>query len=372
MTVQRTSLIIGFVAALIGLAASATAQDPGTSEWPKTNFDKRSVALDEIMSGGPPKDGIPAIDAPKFVDITNADDWVDDNEPVLSVALGQDARAYHLQVMIWHEIVNDTVANVPVSVTFCPLCNSCIVFDRRVGGRTLDFGTTGRLRKSDMVMYDRQTETWWQQLTGEAIVGDLTGAVLNTVPADIVSYAQFNQAFPDGKVLSRDTGHTRHYGTNPYRGYDSITDRPFLFHDKVDPRLPPMERVINVRVGDQYRIYPFSRFKGRPIINDTFNGHALIVFSKNGTHSALDTRHISDGRPIRSVTAYRRTLNGTTLTFTAQGDRIVDEETGSEWNLFGQAISGKLAGHRLEPADSGIHFAFAWLAFNPETSIYGQ
>lgn len=359
-------------ATVLAFTFGAAAQVPGAAQWPKTNFEKRNVDLGEIVSGGPPKDGIPALDAAQFVGIPKADAWLDEKEPVIAVSLGDDTKAYPLQILIWHEIVNDIVGEVPVSVTFCPLCNSCIAFDRRVGDRILDFGTTGRLRKSDMVMYDRQTQSWWQQLIGEAIVGELTGTVLKTVPADIVSYGQFKRAFPAGKVLSRDTGYLRDYGTNPYRGYDSITDRPFLFYDKVDPRLAPMERVINVRAGPEHRIYPFSAFEGTPVINDDFNGEALVLFSRHGTHSVLDTGQISDGRFVRSVTAYSRALQGKTLTFVAVGERFVDNETGSTWDLFGRAISGPLTGQRLVSADSGVHFAFAWLAFNPNSSIYGK
>lgn len=363
--------VAGFLI-LIAFAAGqlAAAQVPGASQWPKTDFDKRSVDLREIMSGGPPKDGIPAIDAPKFVAAAQADEWIANDEPVIVLAWEGKARAYPLQILMWHEIVNDTLGSVPVSVTFCPLCNSSIAFDRRLDGKVLDFGTTGRLRKSDMVMYDRQTESWWQQLIGEGIVGEMTGKRLKTLPADIVSYAQFKAAFPKGDVLSRDTGHFRNYGQNPYRGYDSITDRPFLFRDEIDTRLPPMERVLNVTVGDKQKIYPFGALKASPVINDDFNGASLVIFSRPGTRSALDTGEIAEGRKVLSVTAYQRTLGDQVLTFTAKGDAFVDAQTGSTWNLFGVATAGKLKGQRLSPADSGSHFAFAWLAFRPGSEIH--
>ncbi len=138
----------------------AHAQGITDAEWPNTDFSKSLVDLNEIISGGPPKDGIPAIDEPKFVSPKEAIEWLDAREPVIAVVIKDDARAYPLQILIWHEIANDVVGDVPVLVTFCPLCNSSLVFDRRVNGRVLDFGTTGRLRKSDLVMYDRQTESW--------------------------------------------------------------------------------------------------------------------------------------------------------------------------------------------------------------------
>jgi hypothetical protein len=182
----------------------------------RTDFSKHSVPYSEILSGGPPKDGIPSIDAPKFQSTREADEWLSDREPVVFVQVGDDARAYPIQILIWHEIVNDTVGGEPLLVTFCPLCNTAIAFKRTFDGTVLDFGTTGRLRYSNLIMYDRQTETWWQQATGDAITGEYTGAQLEFYPASMISWADFKALYPDGKVLSRDTGHVRNYGRNPY------------------------------------------------------------------------------------------------------------------------------------------------------------
>ncbi|MFQ5759604.1 MAG: DUF3179 domain-containing protein [Acidiferrobacterales bacterium] len=352
-----------------GLAHAQGFVDP---EWPKTDFSKSLVDLNEIISGGPPKDGIPAIDDPKFVSPKEAIRWLDSREPVIAVVIKDDARAYPLQILIWHEIANDTVGGVPVSVTFCPLCNSSLVFDRRVNGRVLDFGTTGRLRKSDLVMYDRQTESWWQQLTGRAIVGELAGTKLTLVPASIVAFEDFKTTYPQGRVLSRETGSSRSYGRNPYRGYDRVGDQPFLFNDPVDPRLPAMERVMNVTVNGKHKLYPFSVFRDEPVINDEVNGLPVVVFSRQGTLSVLDAEEIARSRTVPSATAYERTLNGRTLSFEVHDAKIVDRETGSQWDLFGNAIAGSLKGERLKAVESGLHFAFAWLAFNPDSDIYGQ
>ncbi|MFQ5755471.1 MAG: DUF3179 domain-containing protein [Acidiferrobacterales bacterium] len=341
-------------------------------QWPKTDFSKTLVDLDEIISGGPPKDGIPAIDKPEFVSTREASDWVNPQEPVIVVSVAADARAYPLQILIWHEIVNDTVGGRLVSVTFCPLCNSSLVFDRRVNDRVLDFGTTGRLRKSDLVMYDRQTESWWQQLTGRAIVGELAGTRLTQVPASIVAFGDFAKTYPNGKVLSRRTGYSRPYGNNPYRGYDRIGDQPFLFTDTVDPRLPAMERVISISVNGKHKLYPFSIFANDPIINDKVNGLPVVVFSRQGTLSVLDQETIARSRAVPSATAYERELNGRVLTFELRDGKILDRETQSQWGLFGNAIDGQLIGQRLKPTESGVHFAFAWLAFNVDSEIYGR
>src|SRR5216683_6952868 len=180
-----------------------------TRGW-KTNFSKAQVPLSDIESGGPPRDGIPPIDQPKFVSPAEAGAWMKDQEPVIAFELNGNARAYPLQILIWHEIVDDEVGGVPVAITFCPLCNTAIAFDRRVDGQTLRFGTTGNLRRSDLVMWsDDPGETWWQQITGEALVGDLVGRQLTMLPAEIVSFADFKAAFPSGQVLSRDTGNPR-------------------------------------------------------------------------------------------------------------------------------------------------------------------
>lgn len=356
------------------IVAVSHAQVPRAADWPNTDFDNAAIDLAEIFSGGPPKDGIPPIDEPKFVSVEEAAQWLDPKEPVIAVVIEDTARAYPLQILMWHEIVNDELAGTPISVTFCPLCNASIVFDRRLDGEVYDFGTTGNLRKSDLVMYDRQTESWWQQLTGRAIVGELTDSELKRLPAQIVAFEAFQAAWPESEVLSRETGHQRAYGSNPYRGYDSIDDQPFLFTDPVDSRLPPMERVLNVSLenGDKavHRLYPFKVFKDEPVINDEVAGRKVVVFSRQGTLSVLDDREIATSRQVPSATAYFSSLDGTDLSFSIDGDRVIDNETKSEWDLFGRAVSGKHKGKRLMPAPGGVHFAFAWLAFNPDSDIY--
>ena len=350
----------------------AVADVPVDRAWPRTDFSRKTVDLAEIQSGGPPKDGIPAIDRPRFISTREAGEWLDPREPVIVVQRQGRARAYPLQILIYHEIVNDTFMGLPIAVTFCPLCNASIVFDRRLDGRVLDFGTTGKLRKSDLVMYDRQTESWWQQFTGKGIVGRYAGSVLRRLPSHIVAYEEFRSAYPAGEVLSRRTGYSRSYGNNPYRGYDRVGDRPFLFNDPVDKRLPAMERVLSVTHAGRNRIYPFSELKQRGVINDEFSGLPLVVFYKRNTLSALDKRQIKDSRMIHAATVFNRQLGNRILRFKLIGDDIVDEQTGSRWNQLGQALSGPLAGKQLSPVDSGVHFAFAWLAFNPDTEIYGR
>jgi len=347
------------------LTASHAQTDRDRREWPRTDFGKRTVELSEIESGGPPKDGIPAIDRPAFVGVAEAGKWLDAKEPVIVLRIGAAARAYPLQILMFHEIANDTVNGVPVAVTFCPLCNASIVFERRLGGRTLDFGTTGRLRLSDLVMYDRQTESWWQQFTGKGIVGRYAGAELKRLPSEIVAFEDFSAAHPGGMVLSRQTGHERPYGSNPYAGYDRIDQIPFLLGVKPDERLPPMERVLSVRK----RLYPFSVLAGHAVLNRSQGDLPYVIFVKPGMHSPLDREVIAHSRPIPAATAFERRIDGRTLTFELRDERYVDRESGSAWNILGEAVAGPLKGRRLPSIDAGIHFAFAWLAFNPQSEI---
>ncbi len=339
-------------------------------EWRKTDFSKSIVNIEEIESGGPPKDGIPSIDRPKFISIEQANQWLNSQEPVIVLTLEGQTRAYPIQILIYHEIVNDKLADIPVSVTFCPLCNASIVFDRRVGGEVLDFGITGKLRKSDMIMYDRQTESWWQQFTGKGIIGTYAGTELKQISASIVAYDDFRSTYPAGLVLSDETGYSRPYGKNPYRGYDQIGDHPFLFKGKIDKRLPAMERVLFVRHGAQQRLYPFSLVKKSSVINDELGDLKIAVFGIMGTLSALDAEDISKSKKIVSVTAWSRHLDDQILSFEFFDNHIRDMETGSLWNILGKAIAGPYTGRQLNTVDSGVNFAFAWLAFNPDSDIY--
>jgi hypothetical protein len=268
----------------------------------ETDFSKHTVPLGEFASGGPGKDGIPAIDEPGFVSVDEAAAWLADREPVIEFELEGEARAYPLQILVWHEIVNDELAGTPVAVTFCPLCNTALVFDRRLDGRVLDFGTTGNLRHSDLVMYDRQTETWWQQFGGEAVVGELAGERLEQLPARIVAWEDFARRHPDGDVLSRDTGFGREYGRNPYAGYDDVDSGPFFpAKGAEDERLLPKERVVFIELGDDAVAVPFSVLAKAKRIEVEVGGERLEVRWLPGVRSALDSPAVSGGREVGSA-----------------------------------------------------------------------
>jgi hypothetical protein len=336
-----------------------------------TDFSRRAISFSEVLSGGPPKDGIPAIDSPRFVSTAEADDWLEDLEPVAVLQETGDVRVYPYQILTWHEIVNGAVAGRPVAVTFCPLCNTAIAFDATVDGRKLDFGTTGRLRFSNLLMYDRQTESWWQQATGEAVFGAFTGTRLTFLPVSTISWAEARDTFPDAQVLSRETGFSRDYGRNPYAGYDSINSSPFLYDGPATPNeLPPMARVTTVELGGETVAYPNEVLQESGVANDTVGGVDVAVFWQPGVASALDSGSIANGQDVGANAVFARTVNGQTLTFVAEDGAIRDEQTGSTWNIFGEAVAGELAGQQLDPVVKVDHFWFSWAAFRPETRIY--
>ena len=305
LTSNLPSLAVAAVA-LVGLgSASAPAQAQAPASWlrefPLNGFQESIVDFSEILSGGPPRDGIPAIDSPSFASVADQRGVLAPNEPVITLSQGGQAKAYPLRVLTWHEIANDTIGDVPVAVTFCPLCNTAIVFERRVGGQTTTFGVSGKLRNSDMVMYDRLTETWWQQFSGEAIVGTRTGERLRILPSRLESFARFAARHPDGLVLVPGNPNARPYGANPYVGYDSAA-RPFLFRGDLPKDIAPMTRV--VRVEGQAWSLPLLQSQGRIEAAD------LVLTWEPGQASALDTRDISSGKDVGNVLVQRKTADG--------------------------------------------------------------
>lgn len=305
--------------------------DPGRwkREGWKTDFTKTTIKFNEILSGGPPKDGIPAIDKPIFKPIAEITDLTD-NEPVVSLTVAGTARAYPIRILIWHEIVNDTLSGLPITVTYCPLCNSAIVFDRRVGDRELDFGTTGKLRNSDLVMYDRATESWWQQFTGDAIVGTMVGQSLKMLPARLESYAQFKAREPQGDVLVPNNPKMRNYGKNPYVGYDSAA-KPFLYNGAMPEGISPMARVVAIRTKDLTFAVTLALLREKRTLTQS----GITLGWLEGQNSAIDTSDIAKGRDVGTVTA-------------------------------------SMAGSNGKPIPYDVTFAFVFHAFHPEHKIRTQ
>ena len=351
--------------------------DPGeppfnTGGW-ATDFSISSLPFDQILSGGPPKDGIPAIDDPVFETIEAARTWIDGQSPVISLELNGEAKAYPMAVMTWHEIANDTIGGEPVVVTFCPLCNTALAFKATVDGVARDFGTTGNLYFSNLIMYDRQTETWWQQATGLGVVGAEMGTQLEFLPAQIISLDQFETDHPDGTVLSRETGFARSYGRNPYPGYDRADQSPFLFNGTSDGRIAPKERVATVGTGSEAIAFAYPELSQVGVASERVGDDPIVVFWAPGTRSALDDSSINDSEDVGTTGVYSPIIDGRELTFVRDGDinaPITDVETGSTWSITGLATDGELAGAQLERIVSADHLWFSWAAFNPETRIW--
>ena len=301
-------LIIPVLALLIaGMGVAQADAERWKREGWKTDFSRKTIQFNEILSGGPPKDGIPAIDSPRFKPVSAITDLTD-NEPVVSLTIDGTARSYPLRILIWHEIVNDTIGAVPVTVTYCPLCNSAIAFDRRVDGRTLDFGTTGKLRNSDLVMYDRATESWWQQFTGEAIVGEMVGQSLKMLPARLESYAQFKARAPNGEVLIPNNPNLRRYGENPYVGYDTAA-KPFLYNGAMPEGINPMARVVAVRTPSTTFAITLALLREKRTLTQS----GVTLTWREGQASAIDTRAIAKGRDVGTVSATSTNKQGQTM-----------------------------------------------------------
>ena len=345
----------------VGISALENRFDPGLPD--------PLVDPSEIRSGGPPPDGIPPLDEPAF---ERADEvtWLARTEPVLTLTVGEETRGYPVRVMTWHEIVNDTVGGVPVAVTYCPLCNSGVAFLREVGGQVLSFGTSGMLYADNLVMYDRQTESLWPQLTGEAAVGVLTGEKLGRTALAAVAWSDFRAAHPRALVLSQETGFERPYGRNPYVGYDD-PGGPLLFGlpDDPDPRLPVKERVVGIGEGDDAVAVQRSALVGRAPLEVRVGDRVVTVWHEPGQTSALDAASIPDGTGIGTVAVLDPLVGGRRLHFQRADGHIEDRETGSRWSILGRAVAGPLEGATLMPVVHVDTFWFAWVTFHPQTGL---
>ena len=426
LLLRYATLMKRAICLVIFLLGSVWAQGTLRDAFERLGVDtsRSNISVEDVLSGGPPPQGIPALgftgdwqevasasESPTFVSQEDAAAWLSEEEPVVVLSLAEDAKIYPLQILMWHEIVNDTLGGVPVAVTFCPLCNSALAFDRRIPlgeaalgrvqeintevetvaldssfanayaaqegedapvstGVEVTFGVSGLLYNSNLLMFDTQTSTLWSQILGEGNIGTLTDTALLRLPAQIVSFAQAKEAFPDSSVLSRDTGYRRSYGQNPYVGYDAVGSPAFLFQGVTDGRLTPKARVVSVVQGAETAAYPFEVLTQEHVINDALNGVPLTVFWQAGTASALDSASIAEGQDVGAVGVFSRRLRDRVLTFEWQGGAFVDTETNSTWNLLGEATSGELEGERLSPVNHDNTFWFAWAAFKPGTRVY--
>jgi hypothetical protein len=376
---------VATTAAAVGDATQTTA-DPGPApaigvlpEGPSAldtssadEFPPPLVDPGDILSGGPPPDGIPSIDEPVFINVIDSLDLLQTSAPVVALEINGDARAYPIEVLVWHEIVNDTVGGVPVAVTYCPLCNSAVTYRREIRGVETTFGTSGRLFASALVMYDRATESLWTHFDGRAVVGLLTGEELEAIASPLLSWGDFIEAYPNGTVLDpAQTGFNRDYGRNPYIGYDNVGSEPFLFTGITDPRAASKQRIVGIELDDEAKAFTLEAISGgaAKATNTTVGNTDIVIFWKTGQSSAVDAGSVDEGRDVGSVSVFLPVVDGQELTFTADGDIFVDDQTGSEWSGLGEALSGELEGARLERVNHLDTFWFAWATYSPGTEL---
>ncbi len=341
----------------------------------ETDFSRMTIDPAEFLVTGAPRGAIPALTiggptagSPVYDSVEEADVWMGDIEPVLAVEAGGEARAYPLRVLLAHQIVNDELGGEPVLATYSPLSNAAVVFERRAGVSAPVFLTTGALRFSNLVMYDEATESWWQQATGEAVAGELAGLRLTPMPSLLISWADFKRAYPEGSVVSVNSGFGSGYDFNPYFDVDFST--PSLLEGEPDPRLPAHARVLGLRAGGEALAVPFAGLDLEPVVQRELGGAPVVVFWRRGTASALSHANVALGRDVGAAVAFDPRIDGETLTFAEDGGLFVDAQTGSAWDLTGVALQGPLEGRRLRSLPQTNSFWFAWAAFNPDTAIF--
>lgn len=374
--------MVKFIYSLFGLflligQSFGQIQNPRNLKYPwATDTVKHKLTISDLHMAAE-KDHLKPLNYPAFIKADQKAFAYYPHEPVISVVINGEARAYPLSVLTLFELCNDTVGGEPIMVTFCPMCNAAMVFNRKVEseGETqiLEFGISGILLHNDMIMYDTKTESWWQQLMGEAIAGKHTGAELKMMRAMVISVKDYLDRYPDGKIL--------HPGIVPAELSDH---RPFyhLDHDpqhltsefhipeSVDHRLPPLERVIDIHTDDHTKIYPYTEISKQQVINEEFDGLPFVIFYHSETVSVMDEDDLKSSRKTGSATAFRSDVDGKRLTFYKDGMYFRDQQTKSQWDITGYCREGALKGKQLWLLPHSNHFAFAYLAFFPESEIY--
>jgi hypothetical protein len=339
----------------ITVISSDALENPISSEliMMETDGVKHLIPLEKIKGGGPPKDGIPSIDRPVFADVENSQ-FMSNTDTVIGLEINGEAKAYPIFILVWHEIVNDNVGGIPVSVTYCPLCYTNQVFERVIDGQEVEFGTSGKLYNSNLLMYDRYTESYWSQALGMAVKGELTGYQLNLIPFDVITWGDWKQLHPNTKVLTTDTGHIRSYATDPYGNY--YTEPRIMFPvEYSDDRLHPKEIIIGFNENGIYKAYKQNDIESNVIINDSIGDTSVMLVSLFSENSR----------------AFERMVHDDVLDFVYDNGKILDVQTNSEWNYDGLGISGENKGIQLERMAIEPGFWFEWVAFHPETLVYG-
>ncbi len=350
-----------FLGALTGLAVGASsvgraALARASKAWSLEEF------AGNIQSGGPPKDGIPPIDRPKYVPAAEATKFLRDTDVVFGLERAGDARAYPQKVLVWHEIVNDEVAGERLSVTYCPLTGSAVGFRGRSrgDGAALTFGTSGKLVNSNLLMYDRQTDSQWPQILGVAITGPNEGVALEEFSLVWTTWDRWRRTHPETRVLSTATGFLRTYGSDPYGSYDREgtyyqSGGPFFPVMATDRRFSPKHVVVGVKAEAATLAISKTTLERQQVINTSLGDVPLVALYDE---------------PLKAARVFRRHAAKTTLRFRRDGDRLVDVATGSLWTATGRCREGRLSGTQLPVIAAYDVMWFAWAAFYPQTAVW--
>jgi len=324
------------------------------------------IPKDEVIDGGPPPDGIPSIDNPRFKPARDIS-YVDSSRLVTAVRIGDTIKAYPHQVMDYHEIVNDNIGQIPYSLTYCPLTGTGIAWKRIIKGATVEYGVSGKLFRNNLIPFDRKTESRYSQMQMRAVHGSRAGTNLTTIPAIQTTWSTWKKMYPNGQVLTTNTGYERDYGGFAY-GKDYLHgDSEPLFPIKYpDNRLPNKERVLGIIAGDttttasKAKAYVISGYKGGiHLVTDEFDGKMIIVAASSNLNFA--------------VAFERRLSDGTLLDFSRVDDSlpvIMEDQEGNRWDIFGYAIDGPREDDRLIPIKSYIGYWFAMHDFFPDIKIH--
>lgn len=355
---MKNLLYSSLTLAFVYLFSSCANDDfvPPTTTGGTVNTTEWLIPTDEVRDGGPGKDGIPSIDSPGFDDIASTD-YMDSDDLIIGFKVGEEVRAYTHPVLDWHEIVNDRIGDVNIALTYCPLTGTAIGWDRKINGFVTTFGVSGLLYNSNLIPYDRNTNSNWSQIRLDCVNGALAGREIELFQVVETTWETWQAMYPDSKILTTFTGFSRQYGTYPYGNYRTSEDLIFPV-SRTDNRLHPKERVLGLIVEGKVKAYTFDSFETAAVVEDNFNELDLIV---------------AGSKADNYLVAFQRTHEG--LTFSAFSnpefpDVIMKDDEGNEWNIFGEAVVGPRVGERLDNVTSFIGYWFSWAAFYSDVEIF--
>lgn len=344
-----------FVTVLVSCHLSVAQKTTENQDVNENSATEWSIPQTEVFKGGPDKDGIPSLENPPLLAADEVSPILKDTDLILGYKNGNDIRAYPIIILDRHEIINDKIGDVALAVTYCPLTGTGIGWSRSVDGKETTFGVSGLLYHTNLIAYDRSTDSNWSQILGESVNGSLSGEKAELIPFVETDWSIWKAMFPDTKIVDVDTGYSRSYGDYPYGDYKTNNDS-FFFPTPKDNRLPSKERVHAVIDGDTAKVYRFSDFKGEKLIADSVKGKDyLVVGNPNFIVSfTLDTE--------QNAMVFEYVFNGT-------GEALLKDGTGDQWNVFGEVIVGN-----AQPLKASSSFMGYWfsIAANYRTAIYEE